>query len=40
MKRHQAEQAALVADALGQSVREELRRQRESAKPPAMPATA
>ncbi len=28
MKRHQAEQAALVADALGQSVREEIRRQR------------
>jgi 2-oxoglutarate dehydrogenase E1 component len=28
MKRHQAEQAALVADALGQSVRGELRRQR------------
>ena len=27
-KRHQAEQAALVADALGQSVREEIRRQR------------
>ncbi len=28
MKRHQAEQAALIADALGQSVREEIRRQR------------
>jgi 2-oxoglutarate dehydrogenase E1 component len=28
MKRHQAEQAALVADALGHSVREEIRRQR------------
>ena len=30
MKRHQAEQAALVADALGQSVREEIRRQRKT----------
>ncbi len=30
-KRHQAEQAALVADALGQSVREEIRRQRNTA---------
>ena len=29
MKRHQAEQAALVADALGQSVRGEIRRQRK-----------
>ena len=29
MKRHQAEQAALVADALGQSVRTEIRRQRK-----------
>ncbi len=29
MKRHQAEQAALVADALGQNVRAELRRQRK-----------
>ena len=30
MKRHQAEQAALVADALGQSVRTEIRRQRST----------
>lgn len=30
MKRHVAEQAALVADALGQNVREEIRRQRKS----------
>ncbi len=35
-KRHQAEQAALVADALGQSVREEIRRQR-TAKTTAQP---
>jgi 2-oxoglutarate dehydrogenase E1 component len=32
MKRHQAEQAALVADALGHSVREEIRRQRGGSK--------
>ncbi|WP_082515846.1 2-oxoglutarate dehydrogenase E1 component [Sphingomonas sp. Leaf412] len=32
MKRHQTEQAALVADALGHSVREEIRRSRESDK--------
>ena len=40
MKRHQAEQAALVADALGHSVRGEIRRQRETRKPKVMPATA
>ncbi|UVO54301.1 2-oxoglutarate dehydrogenase E1 component [Sphingomonas sp. SUN039] len=38
MKRHQAEQAALVADALGQSVRGEIRRQR-STKTTAKPVT-
>ena len=32
MKRHQAEQAALVADALGHNVRAEIRRQRGSKK--------
>ena len=30
MKRHQTEQGALVADALGHSVRQEIRRNRES----------
>ena len=30
MKRHQTEQAALVADALGHSVREEIRRTRKA----------
>jgi 2-oxoglutarate dehydrogenase E1 component len=30
MKRHQAEQGALVADALGHSVREEIRRTRKA----------
>ena len=30
MKRHQLEQGALVADALGHSVREEVRRTRET----------
>jgi 2-oxoglutarate dehydrogenase E1 component len=36
-KRHQAEQAALVADALGHNVREELRRQRTSGTKPITP---
>jgi 2-oxoglutarate dehydrogenase E1 component len=40
MKRHQAEQAALVADALGHSVREEIRRVRDAKAPPVTPATA
>jgi 2-oxoglutarate dehydrogenase E1 component len=30
MKRHQAEQGALIADALGHSVRQEIRRTREA----------
>jgi 2-oxoglutarate dehydrogenase E1 component len=36
-KRHQAEQAALVADALGHSVREEIRRQRTGGTKPVTP---
>ena len=41
MKRHQAEQAALIADALGSSVREEIRRQRAGGStPPVTPPTA
>ena len=32
MKRHQLEQGALIADALGHSVRDEVRRNRESDK--------
>jgi hypothetical protein len=32
MKRHQAEQAALIAHALGHGVRDEIRRQRTSKK--------
>ena len=36
-KRHQAEQAALVAEALGQNVREEIRRQRSGGTKPITP---
>jgi 2-oxoglutarate dehydrogenase E1 component len=36
-KRHQAEQAALIADALGHSVREEIRRQRTGGTKPVTP---
>ena len=39
-KRHQAEQAALVAEALGQNVREEIRRQRSGGKKPITPPSA
>jgi 2-oxoglutarate dehydrogenase E1 component len=40
MKRHQAEQGALIADALGHSVREEIRRTRDTKTPKAGKATA
>ena len=39
-KRHQAEQAALVAEALGHNVREEIRRQRSGGKKPITPPSA
>lgn len=39
-KRHQAEQAALVAEALGHNVREEIRRQRSSGKKSITPPSA
>lgn len=39
-KRHRAEQAALVAEALGHNVREEIRRQRSGGKKPITPPSA